>query len=104
MMQRGALVFCNDQCATTSTPKALRTIVEGCSEAAPLGGWHGRLRHLFIVLETALAIAALVMPVRAQESVMHAGMLAHALDRVATTGRVLYIGAHPDDENTRLLA
>jgi LmbE family N-acetylglucosaminyl deacetylase len=33
-----------------------------------------------------------------------AGALAHALDRVATTGRVLYIAAHPDDENTRLLA
>jgi len=32
------------------------------------------------------------------------GALAHALDRVATTGRVLYIAAHPDDENTRLLA
>jgi LmbE family N-acetylglucosaminyl deacetylase len=33
-----------------------------------------------------------------------AGSLAHALDRLATTGRVLYIAAHPDDENTRLLA
>jgi LmbE family N-acetylglucosaminyl deacetylase len=30
--------------------------------------------------------------------------LAHALDRVATTGRVLYVAAHPDDENTRFLA
>ena len=35
---------------------------------------------------------------------MHAGMLAHALDRLAVTGRVLYVAAHPDDENTRLLA
>jgi LmbE family N-acetylglucosaminyl deacetylase len=35
---------------------------------------------------------------------LHAGALAHALDRVATTGRVLYVAAHPDDENTRLLA
>jgi len=35
---------------------------------------------------------------------MHAGTLAHALDRLANTGRVLYVGAHPDDENTRLLA
>ncbi len=32
-----------------------------------------------------------------------AGELAHGLDRLATTGRVLYIAAHPDDENTRLL-
>ncbi|MDX2168228.1 MAG: PIG-L family deacetylase [Deltaproteobacteria bacterium] len=35
---------------------------------------------------------------------MHAGMLAHALDRLAGTARVLYVAAHPDDENTRLLA
>lgn len=33
-----------------------------------------------------------------------AGGLAHAIDRLATTGRVLYVAAHPDDENTRLLA
>lgn len=32
------------------------------------------------------------------------GALAHAIDRLATTGRVLYVAAHPDDENTRLLA
>lgn len=35
---------------------------------------------------------------------MDPGALAHALDRVAHTGRVLYVAAHPDDENTRLLA
>ena len=34
---------------------------------------------------------------------MDAGRLAHALDRLAGTARVLYIAAHPDDENTRLL-
>jgi LmbE family N-acetylglucosaminyl deacetylase len=33
-----------------------------------------------------------------------AAALAHALDRLASTGRVLYIAAHPDDENTRLIA
>jgi LmbE family N-acetylglucosaminyl deacetylase len=33
-----------------------------------------------------------------------AGELAHALDRLGSTARVLYIAAHPDDENTRLLA
>ncbi len=42
-------------------------------------------------------------PAVAQEPPMHAGKLAHALDRLANTGRVLYIAAHPDDENTRLL-
>ena len=39
----------------------------------------------------------------ALESGMHAGALAHELDRVANTTRVLYVAAHPDDENTRLL-
>lgn len=34
---------------------------------------------------------------------MSAGQLAHELDRLAHAGRVLYIAAHPDDENTRLL-
>jgi len=33
-----------------------------------------------------------------------AAALAHAVDRLASTGRVLYVAAHPDDENTRLLA
>ena len=40
----------------------------------------------------------------AEEPAMNAGTLAHALDRLANTGRVLYVAAHPDDENTRLLA
>ncbi len=35
---------------------------------------------------------------------MDAGSLAHAVDRLAVTARVLYVAAHPDDENTRLLA
>lgn len=38
-----------------------------------------------------------------RNSSMHAGELAHALDRLARTARVLYVAAHPDDENTRLL-
>jgi LmbE family N-acetylglucosaminyl deacetylase len=45
-----------------------------------------------------------VQPVRAQEVAMDAGRLAHALDRLSSTARVLYVAAHPDDENTRLLA
>jgi LmbE family N-acetylglucosaminyl deacetylase len=40
----------------------------------------------------------------AQEPSMDAGTLAHALDRLGVTARVLYVAAHPDDENTRLLA
>ena len=33
-----------------------------------------------------------------------AGELRHALEKLATVGTVLYVAAHPDDENTRLLA
>jgi LmbE family N-acetylglucosaminyl deacetylase len=51
-----------------------------------------------------IAGAVLAAPAGAEEPSMNAGMLAHALDRLAGTGRVLYVAAHPDDENTRLLA
>jgi LmbE family N-acetylglucosaminyl deacetylase len=34
---------------------------------------------------------------------MDAGHLAHAVDRIGVTARVLFVAAHPDDENTRLL-
>ena len=51
-----------------------------------------------------LLLAVTLTTARAEEPAMHAGMLAHALDRLAGTGRVLYVAAHPDDENTRLLA
>jgi len=34
---------------------------------------------------------------------MDAGHLAHAVDRLGVTARVLFVAAHPDDENTRLL-
>jgi len=52
------------------------------------------------------ALLMLIAPLssRALEPDMHPGELAHALDRLASTARVLYVAAHPDDENTRLLA
>jgi LmbE family N-acetylglucosaminyl deacetylase len=52
----------------------------------------------------ALTLTLSAAPAAATEPAMNAGELAHSLDRLATTGRVLYIAAHPDDENTRLLA
>jgi len=58
------------------------------------------MRFHAVVLGCVLA----VQPVRAQEVAMDAGRLAHALDRLSSTARVLYVAAHPDDENTRLLA
>lgn len=54
------------------------------------------------LLSMALLLAAAV-PAQAGEARMHSGELAHALDRVANTARVLYVAAHPDDENTTLL-
>jgi len=52
-----------------------------------------------------LPVAALAWAaVAAEEAPMDAGSLAHAVDRIAVTARVLYVAAHPDDENTRLLA
>lgn len=51
---------------------------------------------------TALLCAA--TSAHAGESAMNAAELAHTLDRLSGTARVLYVAAHPDDENTRLLA
>jgi LmbE family N-acetylglucosaminyl deacetylase len=52
----------------------------------------------FAVIALALGVNA-----SAQEVPMDAGHLAHAVDRLGITARVLYVAAHPDDENTRLL-
>ena len=52
----------------------------------------------------AVAAALCSLPALAQEAPMDAGSLAHEVDRLAVTARVLYVAAHPDDENTRLLA
>lgn len=57
-----------------------------------------------IVAGVAVLFALLPTGASAMERTMHAGELAHALDRLAGTGRVLYVAAHPDDENTRPLA
>ena len=35
---------------------------------------------------------------------MDGGEIAHALHRLQSVGSALYVGAHPDDENTALLA
>lgn len=63
-----------------------------------------KVRALRLVLS--LLSALVLTDASAKESTLplEPGALAHALDRVAHTGRVLYVAAHPDDENTRLLA
>ena len=61
-----------------------------------------RIRHLSLLL-AALALAA---PAAAQVATDYTGAqaLGLALRRLGPTGRVLMIGAHPDDEDTQLLA
>jgi LmbE family N-acetylglucosaminyl deacetylase len=56
------------------------------------------------MIRTALAVTLLSTGAWAQETDMDAATLAHRLDRLRSTARVLYVAAHPDDENTRLLA
>ncbi|HJZ83963.1 MAG TPA: PIG-L family deacetylase [Polyangia bacterium] len=50
----------------------------------------------------ALAAAALALAEPPRQ--MNAGELERAIERLGVVGNVLYIAAHPDDENTRLLA
>lgn len=40
---------------------------------------------------------------KSQTPLLNAAEIKHSLQKLAVTGRVLYIAAHPDDENTRLL-
>jgi LmbE family N-acetylglucosaminyl deacetylase len=54
-------------------------------------------------MPTILLLSMLLAPQAVAEP-PSAGALALAIDRLQGTGRVLYVAAHPDDENTRLLA
>ncbi|HEY0840781.1 MAG TPA: PIG-L family deacetylase, partial [Vulgatibacter sp.] len=81
----------------------MRTRGAALGSAALLALAPARTRCAAIALVAALLALAPVSS-RALEPDMHPGELAHALDRLASTGRVLYVAAHPDDENTRLLA
>jgi LmbE family N-acetylglucosaminyl deacetylase len=64
------------------------------------------MRHLL----PAVAALLLALPASAQPPAsfpgkqLHAGELAAALHRLGVVGSVLYVAAHPDDENTKLLA
>lgn len=54
-------------------------------------------------MPTLLPLLMLLMPTAVPEP-PSAGALALAIDHLQVTGRVLYVAAHPDDENSRLLA
>ena len=59
-----------------------------------------RLRRIVLVL-----LGAMVLPwLQAQVPVRNAAEVQKQLDRLQTLGSVLYIAAHPDDENTAVLA
>src|SRR5262245_9259739 len=65
-----------------------------------------RPRSVFTLLPAA-ALALLASGVLAHPrpvEPMDAGEIAHALHRLQTAGSALYVAAHPDDENTALLA
>jgi LmbE family N-acetylglucosaminyl deacetylase len=58
-----------------------------------------RLFSVSLIVSTILA-----MPALAQKNLAGEAELRERLDRLATLGSVMMIGAHPDDENTALLA
>jgi LmbE family N-acetylglucosaminyl deacetylase len=59
-------------------------------------------KYIWMVLGSALLIH---LPVKAQQrGIPNAGELEIALHKLNVLGSVLYVGAHPDDENTSLLA
>jgi LmbE family N-acetylglucosaminyl deacetylase len=52
-----------------------------------------------------LLLVALVLNASAQQqNAPNSAAIVHSLQKLKTIGRVLYIAAHPDDENTRLLS
>ncbi len=51
------------------------------------------------MVDLALSLVASALP----HAPPHSGAIAAALDRLQVLGSVLYVAAHPDDENTRLL-
>lgn len=55
-----------------------------------------------MILSLSLAAAAAAAPLRPPQP--QGAALERALDRLLVVGNVLYVAAHPDDENTRLLA
>jgi LmbE family N-acetylglucosaminyl deacetylase len=51
-----------------------------------------------------LALAALLFTISAKSQNLGAGEIIHQLKKLQKTNRVLYIAAHPDDENTRVIS
>ena len=63
------------------------------------------LRRLFAAL--AWTFAALLAPAASAQRIgrqLGAGEILHRIEKLGVVGSVLYVGAHPDDENTRLIS
>src|ERR1700684_2396429 len=56
------------------------------------------------IFNLAICLVLLARPMAAQRSLAGEAEIRERLDKLATLGSVMMIGAHPDDENTALLA
>src|SRR5262249_27229471 len=78
----------------------------------PLALPRSRARAVAVPARSVFALAAaalLVLPARSgahprPPEPMDGGQIAHELHRLQTVGSALFVAAHPDDENTALLA
>ena len=61
-------------------------------------------RSLDIFVIALMFLCAPLCPLQAQRSLAGETEIRQQLDRLSTLGSVMMIGAHPDDENTALLA
>lgn len=61
------------------------------------------MQQLIIILYLTIALLGFTPQLQAQEP-LNAGEIKLALNKLNTLGSVLYLAAHPDDENTRLIA
>jgi LmbE family N-acetylglucosaminyl deacetylase len=85
----------------------MRETMRETTRGTMAGTMAGTMRGTFAIAFTvACTVAAMTAGPAGAQVELNAGAaaLAHAVDRAATTGRVLYVAAHPDDENTRLMA
>ena len=62
------------------------------------------MRNLLLGMTLAMSLGFGSTAVARPDRQLHAGEIAAGLKRLGVTGSVLYVAAHPDDENTRLLA
>ena len=74
-----------------------------CCPSSSVSRRHPRILPFLLLVACLLRGRTALADPRPREP-MSGGELAHALHRLQTAGSVLYVAAHPDDENTALLA